>query len=741
MAYLDILKQLGANTSNISLLALFYSFIPNSFALQHPKLFQFSMGIIGGLLCISCMFFPIIVYPGVLLDGRSVVTPLVGFFFGPISAIITVLIAGIYRISIGGVGVVSGLFLLVSTAILGVLSRHFYHKRLISNEYLLFILLGLFVAADTVLAILFFPNHIALTILQNVWLSLVVVYPIGVLFAGSLVSAISARNSNVAQLDKTAHELQCAKEEQGKSLQLIKSISRNLTAGMIYRIYIKTDGTKYFTYLSDSVENLYGITAQQAIEDHKLIYNKILVEDLPPILHAENYAMETLTTFKVECRMFNPDGSIRWSTFEAEPRVIDHETICFDGIEFIITDRILQKNEALYRAIFEKSFDAISIADVHGRYKYINPAFCEMTGYSPHELLKLTVFDISRKPRKFRMYNDIIDRDESMTTVAILTRKDGSEFSAEIKGTTIYIDGEKMVLGILKDISVSQRTEQELVKAKNNAEETLAKLQDTQQQLITSEKISSIGFLSSGIAHEINNPINVVSSGISSLRKWNRELVSHIECLRNLDRTDIVTQYHDYLKLHNSEIDCSIDFNQRLIKSMDSAIERTLGILKNMRALSSISELTFVSIDVNTVLEFVLSVAVPADCTGINIRKQFADDSLVMGLYSSLHQVFVNLILNALQAMDGCGELVIGTSWKDNKQTLCVSIKDSGCGIAPEIINKIYDPFFTTKEVGKGTGLGLYLTHTIIEAHNGKIHVNSAPNVGAEFIVELPSKQ
>jgi PAS domain S-box-containing protein len=224
-----------------------------------------------------------------------------------------------------------------------------------------------------------------------------------------------------------------------------------------------------------------------------------------------------------------------------------------------------------------------------------------------------------------------------------------------------------------------------------------------QQQLLTSEKLASIGLLSAGVAHEINTPLTGISSYIQMLQK---------------KLTD--THY------------------AQILEKVEAQTDRVARIIKNLLAFAhSPSEAAFQRVDIKSSIEEILSL-IDYKLKTMNIRLvlELAPVPPIYVQGERLQQVFINIILNALDAMPGGGELRIRLAAEDGAQV--VRISDTGTGIRPEHRSRIFDPFFTTKGVGKGTGLGLSISYAIVKEHDGRIDVQSEVGRGTTFIITLP---
>lgn len=292
------------------------------------------------------------------------------------------------------------------------------------------------------------------------------------------------------------------------------------------------------------------------------------------------------------------------------------------------------------------------------------------------------------------------------------------------------------------DAKVKERT-RDLAEANENLKETLKALKDAQGQLVNAEKMASLGQLTAGIAHEINNPINFVSSNIRPLRRDIEDLLSIIRAYE--DRTG----YWSPEQVAEMEaIKKQLDFGylqeelQVLISGMEEGANRTAEIVKGLRIFSRVDEADLKKADINEGIDSTLILLNSSMGGKITVEKDYAEQAVIECYPGKLNQVFMNLLTNAIQAIQsdpsdtGKGLLTIKT--RHTEDGLEIRIRDNGPGMTEEVKNRIFEPFYTTKRVGQGTGLGLSIVYSIIESHRGTIRVESEPGQGAEFIIHLP---
>lgn len=238
---------------------------------------------------------------------------------------------------------------------------------------------------------------------------------------------------------------------------------------------------------------------------------------------------------------------------------------------------------------------------------------------------------------------------------------------------------------------------------------TLKDLRETQAQLIQSDKMASLGVLTAGISHEINNPLNYISGGLSGLKSIIHE--------------------------KNPEDEKSDLF----IESISQGIERISSIVSGLNNFSRDTDSFEEVCNIHEILENCLVIIKSGITEGVDVVKKLTGSTLIIrGNSGQLHQAFINVLLNAMQAIDNEGTITITTY--SRKDEAMIEIRDTGYGIDPENLTKITDPFFTTKDPGEGTGLGLSITYNIIKNHKGSIAFESEPNRGTVVTVLLPMK-
>ncbi len=270
--------------------------------------------------------------------------------------------------------------------------------------------------------------------------------------------------------------------------------------------------------------------------------------------------------------------------------------------------------------------------------------------------------------------------------------------------------------------------------ALNNA---IKELKDTQTHLVQSEKMSTVGELTAGIAHEIKNPLNFIMMGMDGITNgvdaYEKIITAYEKMHTKLTEQDIIyiQNLKENLDYHYYRYEC-----ESLTKSVQEGVENIHEITKSLNTFSYFAGKEMVLSNINDSLKSTLVILRNQYKYSIEIIKDFGDIPDIKCYPGKLNQVFVNIISNAIQAIEDKGTIHIKTYTEDNY--LKIQIKDSGKGMSKEVLDNIFTPFYTTKEIGKGTGLGLSISKNIIDEHKGTIDVSSEIGEGTEFIINLP---
>lgn len=292
---------------------------------------------------------------------------------------------------------------------------------------------------------------------------------------------------------------------------------------------------------------------------------------------------------------------------------------------------------------------------------------------------------------------------------------------------------------IEEELTVSkEHLEQTVLKRTAELQESLDKLKDSQSMLLQKEKLASLGQLSAGIAHEINNPVGFVSCNLTALEKYTKKIRSYVEAVDSLiseaNNSELAGECQK-LK-HREKVDFILSDLTDLVDESKDGIKRIVAIVDNLKAFSRVDEADLKLADINNCLNSTIQIVWNELRYNIKLHKDFGVIPEVMCMPQQINQVFLNLLMNAKQAMPEGGIITIKT-WSES-ESIKISFEDNGSGIPEDKIKNIFDPFFTTKPVGSGTGLGLSICYDIINKHGGEILVHSQFGGGTTFTIVLP---
>ncbi len=380
----------------------------------------------------------------------------------------------------------------------------------------------------------------------------------------------------------------------------------------------------------------------------------------------------------------------------------------------------LRESEVKFRVLFEKSIHGILVVDLEtDRMSYANPSICRLLGYSETEFLQLSVADIHPKDSLDRVIFEfeLQRRGEKALALGLpCLRKDGTVFYADVTASPVIISDRECVMGFFSDVTERKALEDGLQKAYDD-------LKNLQTQLVQSGKLASIGELAAGVAHELNQPLMIIRTTAQlMLRKQRKNALDTVKLLESLN-------------------------------SIEKNTKRMMNIINHLRTFSRQTKTDFTLVNVNEIIQgSFLMIGEQLSLRNIEVIQDFSNDiPKVLGDANQLEQVFLNLLGNARDAVESKFEaqgggaklqkkIVITTHVSDDvKDKVEILFKDTGSGIPREALKNIYDPFYTTKEVGKGTGLGLSITYGIIQDHKGEIDVAETGPEGTTFRIRLPA--
>lgn len=407
----------------------------------------------------------------------------------------------------------------------------------------------------------------------------------------------------------------------------------------------------------------------------------------------------------------------------------------------------------------ENSCNVVIITDMNLNIEYVNEKFEHMIGNHRYDVIgkKLSILNLPNQNKEF--YDEvlkIINSGKNWNKELCTKRKDGS-----ILWMRVFISSVKDDMGnitnfllVIEDITEKKLLIENLSEKNKELENTLELLKDTQMKLIQEDKMASIGQLSAGIAHEINNPLGFVLSNFNTLKKYINKFIESIFQYRKLtemlDEGSIASVKDEIDNINNLEklnkIDYIIEDLKDLYKETEDGLNRIRNIVTTLRNFAHENkDDSFTDYSLNEGIKETIIIARNDVKYTADFKINLGNIPIIKAKAGEINQVLLNIILNSSYAIkeknhknpDFFGEINI-TTWCDELNVYC-SIKDNGIGISKENMSKIFNPFFTTKPVGKGTGLGLSISYDIIvNKHKGSINIESILDEGTEIILSIP---
>ncbi|MEG4293645.1 PAS domain S-box protein [Microcoleus sp. C2C3] len=567
-----------------------------------------------------------------------------------------------------------------------------------------------------------------------------------------------------------------AEEALRESEARYQKLSANLP-GIIYQYLLRADGSFSFPYISPACRELLELEPEDVLQNAALVRNLIHPDDLQN--HDESVAIsaQTLQPWQWEGRMVLPSGKIRWFQIVSRPEAKENGACFWDGIAVDVTDRkqaelALQESQQFIKKVADATPGILYLYDLEEeRNIYTNTSMFALLGYTSDEITAMDSSlipqlihpeDLPKIMKHFASFG-VIEDGETREIEYRIRAADGQFLWLQSRDTIFSRNAEgqaKVIIGVSQDITTRKQAEEALRQSEGrerekarDLESALRSLRSTQTQLIQTEKMSSLGQLVAGIAHEINNPVNFIHANIDYLNQYTKQLL------------DLVSLYEQEYPEPNSKIfdriqEIDLDFMaedlRKVVGSMQVGTERIRQIVLSLRNFSRLDESAMKPVDIHAGIESTLLILQHRlksrdSRPEIEVIKEFGQLPLVECYASQLNQVFMNIIANGIDAIEEryqklsvprsethSGRIAICTR-VTAQNTVMVEISDNGTGMPQEIVDRIFNPFFTTKAVGKGTGLGMSIAHSIVvEKHNGKIKCISSIGCGTTFQIEIP---
>ncbi|WP_448266185.1 ATP-binding sensor histidine kinase [Nostoc sp. DSM 114159] len=588
-------------------------------------------------------------------------------------------------------------------------------------------------------------------------------------------AAISLENARIYQNSQNyAQQLAQSLAKLQASEIRFQNLANNIP-GMVYQFRLEVDGSTSTPYVSSGCLDLYELEPELVMAGTHSLYAMNHPDDRPALAQALAYSAENLTPFEEEWRIILPSGTVKWIQSASRPERQADGAIIWDGVVIDISngkeaELSLAKEREFLNAIIHNITDGIVVCDASGKLTLFNKATREFHGvpveslpaeqwaehfdlYQPDGQTPLSTTEI---PLFRALQGEIVENAEM-----VIAPKHGSRRILLASGQAIFdASGNKLgAVVVMRDISERARLEAErklaelaLQQKSLDLEQALTDLQNAQLQMVQSEKMSALGNLVAGVAHEMNNPLGFIAASLKQAKPTLTDVIEHLKLYQST-----LLNASDEIKDHAEEIDLdySLEDLPKMIDAMSMACDRLKNISTSLRTFSRADKDYKVPFNIHqgidsTILILKHRLKANDQRPAIEVITEYATLPQIECFPGQLNQVFMNLLANAIDALE---ESNIGRSFDEIKANpnsititttvennlVKITIADNGKGIEEEVKQKMFDHLFTTKAVGKGTGLGLAIARQIVEeTHNGKLHFNSVLGQGTEFIIEIP---
>jgi PAS domain S-box-containing protein len=527
---------------------------------------------------------------------------------------------------------------------------------------------------------------------------------------------------------------------------------------------------KHIIYVNKAGRKMCGIGDDEDVtklnipDVHPEWANKMFAEEILPAAVRDGVWTGECAFLNIRDRHEIPVLMVLSSHKASNGEVEVFSTISRDITERKQAEEVLRASEAKYRILLENLPQKIFFKDRNLVYVSCNDNYARDLKIKAEEIVGRTDYDFYPKElvEKYRADDKRIIETGKTEDIEEKYIQDGQEACVHTVKTSVKDDQGNIIglLGIFRDITHRKKAEEELCKSEKAAKtacEQLEKanneLKTMHSQMLQSEKLAAIGHLAAGVAHEMNTPVGFVASNFQTLESYVNKFKKLLEMYDELvkaietsEKTELLNNAETITKLRDTmKMDFILGDLHELFNDSKEGLERVTNIIQNLRDFSRVDQTdSFGDYNINDGIHTTLAVARNAIKYDAEVKTELSEVPVIFCNASQINQVFLNIILNAVQAIrsqdrNDKGTITIRTYATDDE--IACEISDDGPGIPAEIIPKIFDPFFTTKPAGKGTGLGLSISYDIIvNKHKGKILVDSTVGKGAKFTIKLPIK-
>jgi len=519
--------------------------------------------------------------------------------------------------------------------------------------------------------------------------------------------------------------------------RLYKNLAEKSFAG----IYVVQDGL--FKLINDKAASYAGYTAVELLG--KPAHSMLVHPD-----DRESHARQAREMLKGNSenpygfRILTKDGQIRWIMetlvsiqYEGRPAILGNS---MDVTALKETEQKLEDSEDRYRLLTEKSLAGIYVIQ-DGRFCYVNHKAAAYTEYDRDELIGMSSRSLVHPEdwdKLTRQTREMLTGERTDPYEFRLVTKNGRVRWLMESSVSVTYGGRRAVLANCMDITPQKQMEERLVSILNQLEKAYEDLASVQVKIIQQQKMASIGQLSAGIAHEINNPMGFISGNLGVLETYARNIEAIINIQRNaLSRSSTPERLKDLeADWKRLKIDRIFGDIHKLIQESITGAERIKKIVADLMRFSISDEAERKPDDINAGLASVLSILKNDIAKKATLREDWGQLPLTRCNIGQVSQAFMAILKNAVQSISSRGEIRVAT--RQENDHIVVSISDTGLGIPDDLKDRIFEPFFTTREVGQGMGLGLSTAYDVIKKHNGEIILETEVGKGSTFTIRMP---
>ena len=573
-----------------------------------------------------------------------------------------------------------------------------------------------------------------------------------------------------------AQDITVHKQAESETKQLIHSLSGRLEArtaelavsqtrlqkladnvpDVLYEMKLDSQSVVSFPYFSTASHRLLNMSPEQFQQRGAGVIELVHPDEREGLKEAVRASALTLKVCRYDCRLRLPSGKHKWVRTIAQPQPQPDGSIVWYGCLSDVSDRkeIETKLSNSLKEVADVRFaldcsSIVVVTDHRGYITYVNDKFCEISKYRRSELVGRTHRLVNAHYHKPEFFKDM------WQTIA-----SGKVWHGEVKnkaktGEFYWLDTTIVpfvneagypyqYVAIRNDITERKQAEMQLREQKEALACTLDELKQAQSRLVHGEKMSSLGQLVAGVAHEINNPVSFIYGNVKPANRYANSL---IELLR-LYQTHLPEPPEEILdELEDLDFEFMTEDLLKLLSSMKMGAERIRQIVSSLRTFSRKDEAEQKSVDIHQGIDSTLLILghrlkAESQRPTINIEKAYAKLPSINCYAGQLNQVFMNILSNSIDALATIESPQICITTDLVGDQVQIMFSDNGDGISEEVRSHIFDPFFTTKPIGQGTGMGLSISYQIVtERHGGSIICESEPGQGTTFTIKIPQHQ